>query len=135
MKQYVRKVKIIGTGSYTPETIYTNKYLESIVDTNSDWIREKLGITERRIASEDQSTSDLAELAAKKAIENARKVGLDSGLKYVYTGNIPGDEGESTFCPQCHEKALQRWGFKIVNNCMKGNHCKECGCEIEGVWK
>ncbi len=50
MKQLVRNVKIIGTGSYVPEKIYTNKYLESIVDTNANWIEENLGIKERRIA-------------------------------------------------------------------------------------
>jgi len=40
MKQLVRNVKIIGTGSYTPETIYTNKYLETIIDTSDAWIQE-----------------------------------------------------------------------------------------------
>ena len=48
MKQLVRKVKIIGTGSYVPEKVYTNKYLETIVDTNDQWIQEKLGIRERK---------------------------------------------------------------------------------------
>lgn len=71
MKQFVRQVKIIGTGSYTPETVYSNEYLETIVDTDAKWIEEKLGIKERRIASPDQCTSDLASHAAEKAIENA----------------------------------------------------------------
>jgi len=71
MKQYVRKVKIIGTGSYLPDTIYTNKYLESIVDTNDEWIQEQLGIRERRIAAPEQATSDLGAEAALKAISNA----------------------------------------------------------------
>ena len=71
MKQLVRNVKIIGTGSYVPETIYTNEYLETIIDTKSSWIFENLGIKERRIASKDQATSDLAAEAALKAIENA----------------------------------------------------------------
>lgn len=71
MKQLVRNVKIIGTGSYTPETIYTNKYLETIIDTSDAWIQENLGIKERRIASKDQCTSDLASQAALRAIENS----------------------------------------------------------------
>ena len=71
MKQYVRQVRIIGTGSYTPETIYTNEYLESIVDTNAKWIEEKLGIKERRISSPNQATSDLAKKAGENAIKNA----------------------------------------------------------------
>jgi len=71
MKQYVRKVKIIGTGSYLPEKIYSNEYLESIVDTNADWIEQKLGIRERRIAAPYQATSDLGAEAALKAIKNS----------------------------------------------------------------
>lgn len=71
MKQFVRKVKIIGTGSYVPERILSNQQLERMVKTNDLWIQENLGIKERRIASGDQSTSDLASEASLKAIENA----------------------------------------------------------------
>lgn len=71
MKQLVRNVKIIGTGSYAPEKIYTNDYLASILPTNSKWIEDNLGIKERHIAAENQSTSDLASIAAIRAIENA----------------------------------------------------------------
>lgn len=85
MKQFVRKVKIIGTGSYTPETVYSNKYMESIVDTKAKWIEEKLGIKERHIAATDQSTSDLAVNAAKKAIENAKLTKDDIDLIIVAT--------------------------------------------------
>ena len=71
MKQLIRNVKIIGTGSYTPEKIVTNQYLETIIETNDQWIQDNLGIKERRIAAENQATSDLASEAALKAIENA----------------------------------------------------------------
>ncbi|NJW53441.1 3-oxoacyl-ACP synthase III family protein [Salinimicrobium oceani] len=74
MKQIVRNVKIIGTGSYVPEKIYTNEYLETLVPTSSKWIEETLGIKERRIAHNKEVTSDLAYEAGKRAIENA---GLD----------------------------------------------------------
>jgi len=50
MLQIVRKVKIVGTGSYLPTTVYTNEYLETIAPTNAKWIEENLGIKERRIA-------------------------------------------------------------------------------------
>ena len=73
MKQLVRKVKIIGTGSYVPEKIYSNKYIETLVDTNDEWIQKKLGIRERRIAADNQATSDLAWRAGYNAI-------LDAGL-------------------------------------------------------
>lgn len=71
MRQLVRKAKIIGTGSYTPEKIFTNKYLESIIDTNDEWIQKSLGIKERRIAADNQATSDLAVQAGLKAIEDS----------------------------------------------------------------
>ncbi len=73
MKQLVRNVRILGTGSYTPEKIYTNEYLATVVDTTSDWIYNNLGIKERHIADDNQTTSDLAYEAGKRAIK-------DSGL-------------------------------------------------------
>jgi len=71
MKQLVRNVKIIGTGSYTPVKVITNKYLETIINTSNAWIVENLGINERCIAADNECTSDLASKAAIKAIENA----------------------------------------------------------------
>jgi 3-oxoacyl-[acyl-carrier-protein] synthase III len=71
MKQLVRNVRIVGTGSYTPSKIITNEYLSEILPTSSIWIEENLGIKERRIAREDEATSDLAAEAAIKAIDNA----------------------------------------------------------------
>lgn len=85
MKQLVRNVKIIGTGSYLPETIFTNEYLETIIDTKSSWIYENLGIRERRIASKEQATSDLAAEAALRAIENAGLTKDDIDLIIVAT--------------------------------------------------
>lgn len=85
MKQYVRKVKIVGTGSYVPETIYTNQYLESIVDTNDQWIQEQLGIKERRIAAPKQATSDLGAEAALNAIDSAGIGVMDIDLIIVAT--------------------------------------------------
>ena len=73
MKQLVRNVKIIGTGSYVPEKIITNEELEKMVPTNSKWIEENLGIKERRIAAKNEATSDLAAKAGAQAI-------TDSGL-------------------------------------------------------
>lgn len=85
MKQLVRNVKIIGTGSYTPETIYTNKYLETLVPTNEKWIYENLGIKERRIASTNEATSDLASKAALNAIDNSGLSKNDIDLIIVAT--------------------------------------------------
>lgn len=63
--------KIIGLGYYAPEKVYDNAYMESIVDTSDEWITQRTGIKERRIAADDEYTSDLATKAAKNALEDA----------------------------------------------------------------
>ena len=85
MKQFVREVKITGTGSYVPEKVITNEYLETVIDTNADWIYENLGIKERRVAAENEATSDLASHAALRAIENAGLTVSDIDLIIVAT--------------------------------------------------
>jgi 3-oxoacyl-[acyl-carrier-protein] synthase-3 len=97
MKQLVRNVRIIGTGSYVPEMVYTNEYLESICDTNSDWIFDNLGIKERHIAADDQSTSDLAKEAAIKAIQDAGLQPMEVDLIIVATAT-PDRLAPSTAC-------------------------------------
>lgn len=62
---------IIGTGSYMPEKVLTNDDLSKIVDTNDEWITSRTGIKERRIAADDQATSDLAAEAARRAMASA----------------------------------------------------------------
>jgi len=63
--------RITGTGGYLPENVMTNHDLEKIVETSDQWIRERTGIEQRHIAAEGQTTVDLAEVAARKAIEAA----------------------------------------------------------------
>ena len=68
MQKYSR---IISTGSYLPEKILTNKDLEKMVDTSDEWIIERTGIESRHIASEDESSVDMAYNASINAIKNA----------------------------------------------------------------
>ncbi|HXF65606.1 MAG TPA: beta-ketoacyl-ACP synthase III [Burkholderiales bacterium] len=63
--------KILGTGSYLPSRVLTNRDLERMVDTSDEWIRARTGIRERRIAAEGEHTSDLALHASRRAIEAA----------------------------------------------------------------
>ncbi|OOZ35856.1 beta-ketoacyl-ACP synthase III [Solemya velesiana gill symbiont] len=65
--------RIIGTGGYLPENVVTNHDLEKIVDTSDEWIRERTGIEKRHIAVDGETTCDLAEQAARRAIEAAGK--------------------------------------------------------------
>ena len=67
-----KPVGIIGTGSFLPDNVVTNFDLEKMVDTNDQWIRERTGIEERRIAPEGMNTSYMATEAAKKAMQMAK---------------------------------------------------------------
>ena len=63
--------RIAGTGSYLPEKILTNQDLEKMVDTTDQWIFERTGIRKRHIAAADEHTCDLAERAARNAMQMA----------------------------------------------------------------
>ncbi len=117
MKQMVRNVKIIGTGSYVPEKIYTNEYIETIVDTNAKWIYDNLGIKERRIAGDNEATSDLAWKAGMKAIENAGLKVEDIQLIIVAT-STPDRLAPSTACFVQHKlQAYSAVAFDLAAVC------------------
>lgn len=63
--------QIIGTGSYLPERVLTNFDLEKMVDTSAQWILERTGVEQRHIAAPEETTCDLAEAAAKRALQAA----------------------------------------------------------------
>jgi pyruvate formate lyase activating enzyme len=70
-----------------------------------------------------------------KTLKKAREIGFEAGLKYVYEGNIPGEDGENTYCPHCKELLIRRFGFSIGDIKLMNGRCSKCGTEIEGVWK
>jgi len=63
----------------------------------------------------------------------AREIGLEEGLRYVYTGNIPGIKGESTYCWKCHTMLIERRGFTVKKNLVAGSKCPSCSAPIDGV--
>src|SRR6516225_791158 len=67
----IRGTTITGTGMYVPERVLTNRDLEKLVETSDEWIVERTGIRERRIAALDQASSDLALIASRRALEMA----------------------------------------------------------------
>ncbi len=77
--------RIAGTGSYLPEKILTNAELEKMVDTSDEWIRSRTGIEQRHIAADGEYTVDLAEKAARRAMEAAGKTKDDIDLIIVGT--------------------------------------------------
>lgn len=117
MKQVVRNVKIIGTGSYIPEKIYTNKYLETIIPTNGEWIENNLGIKERHIAAENETTSDLAAQAALSAIENSG-VSKDNIDLIIVATATPDRKAPSTAAIVQHKiKAYNAAAFDLAAVC------------------
>lgn len=93
----MKYARITGTGSYLPERIMTNADLEKIVDTSDQWIQDRTGIKQRHIAADDQTTCDLAEQAALKAMEASGKKKDDIDLIIIAT-TTPDQVFPSTAC-------------------------------------
>ena len=66
-----------------------------------------------------------------KTVIKARLIGLEVGLRYVYTGNIPGDEGEKTFCYNCGKTLIERYGYNIGSVNVKNSKCTYCGSDVD----
>jgi 3-oxoacyl-[acyl-carrier-protein] synthase-3 len=79
------RVTITGLGAYAPERVVTNDDLSQLVDTSDEWIMERTGIRERRIASDEQALSDISLPAARQALEQAGSDGTDVDLLIVAT--------------------------------------------------
>jgi len=89
--------RITGTGGYLPEKVLTNADMEKLVDTTDDWITSRTGIKKRHIAADDETTCDLAEAAARLAIEAAGKKPEDIDLIILAT-TTPDRVFPSTAC-------------------------------------
>lgn len=84
----------------------------------------------------DYKMNDTGRTQAKSLI-HAYEMGREAGLNFVYPGNIPGGVGdrESTFCPKCNTKVIDRRGFYVIANHMNRNACPSCDQTIPGVWE
>ena len=69
-----------------------------------------------------------------KTLETARKIAMDGGLHFVYMGNVPGHEGENTYCPNCGKTLIRRLGYQIYENHIQKGCCAYCRHPIAGVW-
>ncbi|MGC9196548.1 MAG: AmmeMemoRadiSam system radical SAM enzyme [Syntrophobacteraceae bacterium] len=68
-----------------------------------------------------------------ETIRRARQIGLEAGLRYVYTGNAPGDDGENTFCHCCGALLIGRIGYSVKRRGLRGGVCAKCGTALAGV--
>lgn len=98
------------------------------------WIRENLGRDVPLHFSRFYPMHKLeAEPTSEEGLINARKIAMNSGLRYVYIGNISSEEGENTFCHGCGKKLIERDGFLVTSNNAAGGKC-ECGERIPGFF-
>jgi len=124
-------------------TEITNLLIPGLNDNEEDieklvlWVKENLGKETVVHFTAFYPTYKLSNLprTSLETLKKARKVALSEGLKYVYTGNLPDDEGDSTFCPKCKEILIKRRFFSIIENKIKRGKCFNCGEKIAGVWK
>ena len=105
-----------GLGSYVPEQIITNRDLERIVDTSDEWIVSHTGMRERHIAAPDQCTSDLAVIAARRALEDAGLTPADLDL-IICTTVTPDMIFPATACLVQAQLGAQAPAFDVVNGC------------------
>lgn len=68
-------------------------------------------------------------------LESAYATGLEQGLRFVYTGNVPGHDAENTFCPACKKQVINRMGFSVRHSHVKDMACSFCGEKIAGLWR
>lgn len=104
------RARIIGVGSYAPKRILTNADLKKMVETSEEWIVQRSGIRERRIADEGEATSDLALKAAQQALERAGLVPED--IEFIVVGTTTPD----MFFPAVGNLVQQRLGCRRVGS-------------------
>jgi pyruvate formate lyase activating enzyme len=68
-----------------------------------------------------------------ESLRHVRQIGLEEGLDYVYTGNVPHDPGEKTFCPGCSDLLIDRVGYSVKKCTSESGLCPKCGYRINGV--
>jgi len=72
---------------------------------------------------------------SQEALLKAYDIGKKNGLHYIYTGNIPDNKHESTYCPHCDTLLIERWGMEVLKNNLQDGSCPHCKVKIPGVFK
>lgn len=101
------------------------------------WVHDHLGPDTPLYFSRFQPLYRLRNLPPTPAetLRMAREIALSEGLRYVYTGNLPGDPGENTVCPNCGKTVIGRTGYRVREKNLQDGKCGFCGQSIAGLWK
>jgi pyruvate formate lyase activating enzyme len=68
-------------------------------------------------------------------LERARDLAMSRGIHYAFVGNVPGHEGNNSYCPSCHKVIIKRSSFFVTENNVHNGQCRYCKTSIAGVWK
>jgi 3-oxoacyl-[acyl-carrier-protein] synthase-3 len=126
----LQRVKISALGTYVPPRLLTNADLEKMVDTNNQWIMERVGIRERHLVDKGVATSDLAVEAAKKALAER---GIDaSEVDAIIVGTVTPDMFfPSTACIVQHKLGAKNvWGFDLSGACSAFVYALQTGAQF-----
>jgi pyruvate formate lyase activating enzyme len=109
---------------------------EAELDRASDWFAASLGPDVPWHFSAFHPDHLLRDRAATPAatLSRARRIAQSKGLRYVYTGNVRDRDSGRTWCPHCGGCVLDRDGYRLVSNRVRGGRCENCGGEIAGVF-
>jgi len=140
LKPVLNTLKILKNSKIWYEIVYL--IIPSLNDSDAElkdtakWIFDNLGPEVPLHFSRFYPMYQLKNLPPtdKEKLRNARQMSMDIGLKYVYIGNVAGDDGESTFCPKCKKLLIKRQGYTIRQNSIVNGKCKWCNEKIAGVW-
>ncbi len=110
---------------------------EAGIRNMTEWIMEHLGPDVPVHFSRFYPTYKLKNLPPTpvSTLSLAREIAIKAGLNYVYVGNVPGHDGENTYCPECGKVIIKRTGYIINEINLKDGKCGFCGRVIEGVWE
>ncbi|OGR49292.1 MAG: AmmeMemoRadiSam system radical SAM enzyme [Elusimicrobia bacterium GWC2_51_8] len=102
------------------------------------WIKTNLGADTPLFFSRFMPNYQLDNLPPTpvETLTRARAEALKAGMKYVYIGNVPGSEGENTYCPKCGRALVRRYGYAVLENLLSSNggRCPYDGTKIPGIW-
>ncbi len=100
------------------------------------WLKDTAGENAAIFLSRFYPTFKLKNVAPTPVskLEKLRQMALATGLKFVYLGNVPGHDGENTYCPKCGKLLIERLGYQIRQNLLKNGCCSYCGEKIPGIW-
>jgi len=106
------------------------------IEQMSKWILDNLGDSVPLHFSRFYPTYLLKNLppTPRSTLEMCRNEAMKWGLKYVYIGNVPGHEGENTYCPKCNKMLIRRIGYRVEVLNLKDGKCASCSEVIPGVW-